>query len=114
MGGCQSVFTPTHFAPLSPNAINHGAYVPGFPLDIIFDKDMDQTVVPALASFEVVIDGTPETPTSRAWQDSTTLRFGFVGVPAVSGVWNQLSVDTNLRGADMSLVKLPQTQTFFP
>lgn len=114
MGGCRNRSVTTSFAPPSPNAIGHTYPAPGLPLDIIFDKAMDTSVVPALGNFEIVVDGVPETPTGRAWQNPTTLQFTFVSVPAISGVWNQLQIDTNLRGSDMSLVKLPQSQTFHP
>jgi hypothetical protein len=75
---------------------------------------MDQTVLPALASFEIVVDGVPTTPTIVAWTDATTLNFSWAGVPAATAVWNQLTTDSNLRGLDQSLVKAPQTQDFFP
>lgn len=104
----------TPFVPPSPNAIGH-IYTPPVPLlDVEFDKPMDQAVVPAAASFEIVLDGVPETPAGLAWTDATHLQFGFSGPPAVSGVWNQLSPDLNLRGTNGSYVKLPQTQTWHP
>lgn len=114
MGGFRNRSERTPFAPPSPYMTGHGVYVPGLPLDITWNKPMDVGSVPAVGSFEVVIDGIPETPTVIVWQDAVTLRFSFAGVPAVSGVLNQLVIDTALRGADMSLVKLPQSQTFHP
>lgn len=100
--------------PLSPLAIGHEAYIPAFPLDINFDKAMNTGVTPANASFEVVIDGTPETPFVGAWQDSDTLRFTFAGVPSVSGYWKYISRDVNLHGTDGSVAKAPQVVQFYP
>lgn len=87
---------------------------PGVPLDLTFDKAMDVGVIPALTSLHLVIDGTPEFPTGLAWQDAVTLRVVFAGVPAVSGVFEVLAADNNLRGLDGSVVKPAQTTVFFP
>ena len=114
MGDSRSPSGLTPFAPPSPMAVSHSYTPPLTTVDIIFDKPMDQTVLPALTSFELVIDGTPQTPATRVWQDAVTLAFTWAVPPPATGVWNQIAVDTNLRGLDQSLVKLPQTQDFHP
>lgn len=114
MDVCPPFFSQPLQLPPSPNATGHNFPAPGLPLDIIFDKAMDQTVTPALTDSEVVIDGTPEFPTVLVWLDSTTLQVTFAGVPIVSGVWNLLNQTVNLRGLDGSVVKKPQSQAFFP
>ncbi len=75
---------------------------------------MDTTVVPALASMQVVIDGVPLTPISAVWANPTALTIGWVGIPLATGVWNLLVQDPNLRSAGGTFARLPQTQSFHP
>jgi len=75
---------------------------------------MDNGSTPPLSTFEVVVDGTPETPTNLTWQSNTKLRVTFAGVPAVSGVLKQVVRTTTLRAADGSVSKIPQNLAFFP
>jgi hypothetical protein len=75
---------------------------------------MDTTVVPVVASMEIIIDGTPETPITAVWQNPTTLRVVFLNDPTVSGSWRMISVDPLLRDADLTVAPLPQSQVFYP
>jgi len=89
-----------------------GAYTFPLPIvDIDFDVPMDTGVVPADASLEVVVDGTPQTPTVGAWQDSDTLRLNIVGSALSTLVVNLLVQDSNLRSSVGSLAHAPQTVT---
>lgn len=114
MGGCRKNSGQIAFVPSSPVAIDHVYVAPGVPVDIVFDSACDQAFVPALASFEIIVDGVPELPTLIAWQDAYTLRFNFGGVPTATGVWRYIHKDVNLRGVNGSVSKPVQTQVFHP
>jgi len=75
---------------------------------------MDTGVLPALVSFEVTLDGTPQTPLTRSWFSGTTLDLGIAGVAGVSVVVNLLTVDPLLRNAAGIVATAPQTVQAFP
>lgn len=79
-----------------------------------FNMAMDTGVLPALASFDVIIDGTPQTPTGRAWADSDTLNLTIVGIAGTSIVVNLLTVDLLLRSSTGVIATAPQSIQVFP
>lgn len=79
-----------------------------------FNMAMNTGVDPTLIRYEVVVDGTPQTPITRSWSDADTLDLGIVGVAAVSVIVNLLSVDVNTRSADDVIAPAPQTIQVFP
>lgn len=114
MGGYQSVFGLTAFVPPSPNAIGHTLVAPGLPCDILWDSSCDTGSLPAKECFEFIVDGTPETPASIGWTDSTTLTFGIATGSFSTCVWRQITKTAALHGVNGSVVKLPQSQTVYP
>jgi len=114
MGDCPNCFGAQLSLPPSPK-FSGGSYTPPVPTVLVdFNMAMDIGVVPAAASFEVVVDGTPQTPTSPSWADSDTLNLTITGVASVSIVVNLLVVDTNLRSADEVIAVAPQSIQVFP
>lgn len=73
---------------------------------------MDTGVMPAMASFEVSIDGVPETPLGGAWQDATTLRLT-LSAPAVTTLTvTLLTYDSLLRSLGGVIATAPQSITW--
>lgn len=114
MDDCPTFFSRQFSLPPSPNVLTATQTPPLTFVDLTFDKPMDQTVVPAFASMEVIVDGVPETPIGAAWGPPQTLQLTIVGVPIVSSIFRLLVADTNLRGVDGSVVKPFQTTQAFP
>lgn len=71
---------------------------------------MDTGVVPAPGSFEVLLDGVPQTPTGASWIDSTKLKLDITASAAATAFVKLLTVDTNLRNADEVIAVAPQIQ----
>jgi hypothetical protein len=93
----------------------NGIHIPPIPLvQAVFDLNMDTGVLPALASFEVVIDGIPQTPLTRAWFSSTVLDLGITGSASTSAVIKLLTVDSLLRSDTGVVATAPQEVVAFP
>lgn len=71
---------------------------------------MDDSVLPAVGSFEVVLDGVPETPTVAAWTTNTKLALTIAGSGSTSAYVNLLTVDMNLRNAGLIVATAPQSR----
>lgn len=113
MDVCPTPFKTQIQLPLSPNFTTCSFFPPNFCLQD-FDQAMDQTVLPDLTQFEVVLDGVPETPTSVVWTDADTLTVGFATTGATTGILNLLTAGSNLRGVNGATVKPPQSCQFLP
>ncbi|MBW7992804.1 MAG: hypothetical protein FVQ84_22680 [Planctomycetes bacterium] len=111
MGGLAKDFSRISFLPPSP-VFTGGTYI--FPLltvDVNFDRAMDTGVLPSLASFEIILDGVPETPSLLLWVDGDTLRLTISGPATVSLVVRLLTQDSNLRSAAGTFARAPQSVT---
>jgi len=107
----------TAFVPLSPKFVagsKQGA-PPFMFVRVTFDMSMDIGVLPAVGSFNVIVDGTPFPITGLSWANPTTLDLTW-GAPDcfVSGIVNLLTVDLNLRSATGVVACAPQQLQFFP
>jgi len=78
---------------------------PDVTLDVVFDEDMDTTVVPVFGSFEATNGTTPRTLTIIGWQDVRTLRMTFSEgpTPPPSVTIEQLVPDAGCRSTDLEL-----------
>lgn len=113
MVDCPMSFKSQLQLPVSPK-IQSCTNAPPLPfIDVTFDRNMDTGVLPANASFEIINDGVPETPTATAWQSSTVLRVNFTGNVTVSAVFRYIVVDTNLRDTNgLIAVPIQECQAF--
>lgn len=75
---------------------------------------MDETVTPALASLQVVLDGVPETPGSFVWTSSTAFQLGISGFAGATLVVKLLVRDSGLRSLGGSIARAPQSVIAFP
>lgn len=100
--------------PLFVSAVQIAA-TPFSELRLTFDMPMDVGVLPAFASFEILIDAVPKTPTGVVWNSATELDvfWGFPD-PAIGGSITLLVEDANLRGTNGTPALAPQTAIFFP
>lgn len=82
---------------------------------VAFDMPMNQALTPALGSFEVVCDGVPVVPVGWVWSGPTlaTIAYGAPDV-FVLGMFNYLTVDTNLQSLSGVVMTAPQSVQFFP
>ena len=83
-------------------------------VDLDWSKAMWTGGTPANSSMQIIIDGTPETPSSSSWVDTDTLRVAYTSVPSVSGVFKLLTQDNNLRSSDGSYARPTETTDFYP
>lgn len=80
---------------------------------VTFTERMWTGVVPALASFEVIHQGNPFTPTIAAWSSPDTLELTYAGAPGAGiGTVNQLVFDPNCRSFLGELSWAPQSIPF--
>ena len=109
MDGCPIPFYTNLLSPLDPIYVSgssiYGAGVHN--LYLIFDKDMDQAVKPALVSWQVKLDAVPIGLTWAQWNDARTLQLDCCGAAkAVHSISIELLVeDPNLKSADGNTVK---------
>ncbi len=114
MGGSANDSSRTPFLPPSPNLISATNTPPSLSVQVTVDIAMDQTVTPALTSFEVVVDGVPETPTSFIWFTATVFDLGFATAATTDLVVNLLTTDSDLRSLEGSFMRAPQSVIGFP
>ncbi len=77
MDDCPISFGPRAVLPLNPGFVS-GAWEtnpPGISLELTFDTVMNQSSLPADASWELKIDGTPIALQDPSWTSSTVLRY---------------------------------------
>lgn len=84
-------------------------FVPFIKVDVTWDTAMDDGVLPPVGTFEVVKDGTPETPSSLNWVSNTVLEMFVTAGDVTTLVVNQLSAHANLRDSNGILSVAPQS-----
>lgn len=109
--GQMSLLVPEPEPPARPVAINADLLndLPGN-IQIFFDQAMDETVLPALASFVAHTPAGDNVPTSRAWAAGPSFALDlFFGFPIIEepGTIELLVEDPNLRAADDFQTVLP-------
>ncbi len=118
MGGFRHRSGLTPFVQPSPRMVVAGITFPGPPFFAVrtgWSQQMDTGVTPALASFDVVVDGVPLPIASWVWaspffSDITVI----FPAPVVSGFFRYNFVDVNLRNSSGTIAVAPQIIQFFP
>lgn len=109
MDDCPTSFATRLQLPPDPEFISHCWTWAGgtITVDIIYSQVMDLTVVPAAASFRLIVDGNPVVLNTLDWLNPTTLRVthGFLAAPAIGVNMELLVEDPNLRCANQHTVK---------
>ena len=114
MGGSANDSSRTSFLPPRPLFLSATHAPPIATVTVSWDRDMDQTVTPALTSMEVTIDGVPENPTIITWLSALDLQLTISGPAATSMTVKLLVQDTNLRSLVGSFALAPQSIVAFP
>jgi len=117
MGGCQSPCVPIPFVPPNPKFFSAQQLGPApFAwVRVVFNMAMDVGVLPALASFRIVVDGVPIIPTGIVWTPPQSLDLTWNNPdPAVTGTVQLIVVDNNLRSSIGTIATAPQEMAFFP
>lgn len=106
---------PISFKLQLPSSLETPKMIMAFPpvgqvSSVYFDKWMDETVTPALASFSVIVDGVPNTMLAVAWGPDSDLLLSHSLPPATVDVIYTLDVtDPNLRDIDGGIAQAPQS-----
>lgn len=119
MGGCRNRSEQIPFVPHDPLMI--GAvynFGPPFSKSVIveFDVPMDQTSLPDVNDWDVLVDGVPKPMTGFVWGDPTHVAaiYGDFGDPLVDGFIRLNADDVDCKTLEGAHIRAPQIQQYFP